>query len=65
MEEKVYYVHGFTIKSFDSPIEMDGTTYRYYVALPGKKSIKFNGLSDAKKWCRDHCLEGILRGWIK
>ena len=68
---KIYTFHNYTI--FPWTAELDESNeygYKWYTNLKNKITGKvtrlgFTSLADARKWCKDNYLLGVVNGWIK
>lgn len=65
---KIYRLHNYTVFHWDSN---DNTPnpygYKWYTNLKGKDTVTrigFTSLADARKWCKQNYLLGIMQGWI-
>jgi hypothetical protein len=65
---RIYYFHNYTIFPWDVNDETPNPYgYKWYTNLKGNDKttrIGFTSLADARNWCKDNYLLGVMKGWI-
>ena len=65
---KIYRLHNYIVFHWDSNNNTPNPYgYKWYTNLKGKDTVTrigFTSLADARKWCKQNYLLGVIQGWI-